>query len=67
MGRYLLRRLLATLPVLDLTSIVICGITRRLPGDPGRVIAGQTQAVPGHLQVTGRWEPSHHSFFADRS
>jgi ABC-type dipeptide/oligopeptide/nickel transport system permease component len=67
MGQYLLNRLLATLPGLVLTSIVICGITRRPSGDPVSIIAGEAQAVPGHLQVTGRWEPSHHSFFADRS
>jgi len=44
MGRYLLKRLLATLPVLFLTSIVIFGLMRLLPGDPVMVIVGQTQA-----------------------
>jgi peptide/nickel transport system permease protein len=44
MGRYLLKRLLATLPVLFLTSLVIFGLMRLLPGDPVMVIVGQTQA-----------------------
>src|SRR5215203_5124074 len=44
MGQYLLKRLLATLPVLFLTSIVIFGLMRLLPGDPVMVIVGQTQA-----------------------
>jgi peptide/nickel transport system permease protein len=44
MGRYLLKRLLATLPVLVLTSILIFGLMRLLPGDPVMVIVGQTQA-----------------------
>jgi peptide/nickel transport system permease protein len=44
MGRYLLKRLLATLPVLFLTSMVIFGLMRLLPGDPVMVIVGQTQA-----------------------
>src|SRR4051812_30253082 len=44
MNRYVLRRLLATIPVLFLTSIVIFGMMRLLPGDPVLIIVGQTQA-----------------------
>jgi peptide/nickel transport system permease protein len=44
MNRYVLRRLLVTLPVLFLTSVVIFGLMRLLPGDPVLVIVGQTQA-----------------------
>ena len=44
MNRYVLRRLLATIPVLFLTSIVIFALMRLLPGDPVLIIVGQTQA-----------------------
>ena len=44
MPRYLLTRLLATLPVAFLTSVIIFGLMRLLPGDPVLVIVGQTQA-----------------------
>jgi peptide/nickel transport system permease protein len=44
MGRYLLRRLLATIPVLLVTSIILFVIMRILPGDPIIMIAGEAQA-----------------------
>lgn len=44
MGGYIARRLLATLPVVFLTSVVIFALMRLLPGDPVQVLVGQTQA-----------------------
>ncbi|MBM3596746.1 MAG: ABC transporter permease [Alphaproteobacteria bacterium] len=44
MATYLLRRLLATLPVLLLTSIIVFLLMRLLPGDPINMYIGQAQA-----------------------
>ena len=44
MATYLLRRLLATLPVLLLTSIIVFLLMRLLPGDPINLFLSQSQA-----------------------
>jgi peptide/nickel transport system permease protein len=44
MTRYALRRLLAIVPVIVGTSIIVFVVMRLLPGDPILVIAGRTQA-----------------------
>ena len=44
MTRYLLRRLLATIPVVVVTSIILFAIMRVLPGDPIIMIAGEAQS-----------------------
>lgn len=44
MARYLIRRLLLTIPVIFVTSVVIFGAMRILPGDPVLLIAGEAQA-----------------------
>jgi len=44
MTGYALRRLLAIIPVIVVTSMIVFGVMRLLPGDPIVVIAGRTQA-----------------------
>jgi ABC-type dipeptide/oligopeptide/nickel transport system permease component len=41
MGQYVLRRLIITIPLLLIVSFLAFSMTRFLPGDPARVIAGQ--------------------------
>ena len=41
MLRYILARLLATIPVVVMTSIIIFSLMRMLPGDPVNVLLGQ--------------------------
>src|SRR5689334_15390503 len=41
MLKYILGRLLATIPVVVLTSVVVFALMRLLPGDPIQVIVGQ--------------------------
>src|SRR5436190_8762428 len=41
MLRYVLARLLATIPVVIMTSMIIFGLMRLLPGDPVTVLIGQ--------------------------
>lgn len=41
---YLLRRLLLTIPIIILTSVIVFALMRILPGDPIVVLVGQTQA-----------------------
>jgi peptide/nickel transport system permease protein len=43
MSRYLLRRLLLTVPVVFVTSVVVFAAMRILPGDPVLLIAGEAQ------------------------
>ena len=43
MARYLLRRLLLTVPVIFVTSVVVFAAMRILPGDPVLLIAGEAQ------------------------
>ena len=40
MGRFLLRRLLATLPVLAIVAVLVFAMLRLTPGDPAAVLAG---------------------------
>jgi peptide/nickel transport system permease protein len=44
MARYIVKRALLTLPILFLTSVIVFGLMRILPGDPVVVIAGDAQA-----------------------
>src|SRR5438105_3903627 len=44
MTTYILRRLLATVPVVVVTSIIIFAVMRVLPGDPILMIAGEAQS-----------------------
>src|SRR5438105_667911 len=44
MGVYLLRRLLATIPVVVVTSMFVFGVMRILPGDPVLMIVGEAQS-----------------------
>ena len=44
MARYIVHRLLAAIPVLLLTSIIVFLLMRMLPGDPVLMIIGQAQA-----------------------
>lgn len=44
MGVYLLRRALATIPVVVMTSIFVFGMMRVLPGDPVLMIVGEAQS-----------------------
>jgi peptide/nickel transport system permease protein len=44
MARYIVKRALLTLPILFLTSVIVFGLMRILPGDPIVVIAGDAQA-----------------------
>ena len=40
MAGYVLRRLIATIPVLFVVSLLVFGLMRLSPGDPARLIAG---------------------------
>ena len=40
MGRFLVRRLLATLPVLAIVAVIVFAMLRLTPGDPAAVLAG---------------------------
>src|SRR6476619_4980858 len=44
MTKYVLRRLLATIPVIIVTSIILFVLMRVLPGDPILMIAGEAQS-----------------------
>lgn len=41
---YAARRLLGTIPVIFLTSVIVFGLMRMLPGDPVQLLVGQSQA-----------------------
>ncbi|MGH0053298.1 MAG: ABC transporter permease, partial [Sphaerochaetaceae bacterium] len=41
MGKYLIKRIIATLPVLLIVSVVIFSIVYIIPGDPAAVILGE--------------------------
>ena len=43
MLRYVLARLLATIPVVIMTSIIVFALMRKLPGDPVTVLIGQAR------------------------
>src|SRR5688572_9274024 len=45
MGRYILGRLIASIPVIFMTAVLIFVIMRLLPGDPVLVIAGQPDSA----------------------
>ena len=49
MYRYIVRRLLLTIPVVIGVSIIVFGIIRLLPGDPARALAGVT-ATPEFIE-----------------
>jgi peptide/nickel transport system permease protein len=44
MGAYLVRRIVATIPILFVTSVFVFAVMRILPGDPVLMIAGEAQA-----------------------
>jgi peptide/nickel transport system permease protein len=44
MTKYILRRMLATIPVIVVTSIILFVVMRILPGDPIMMIAGEAQS-----------------------
>ncbi len=48
MGRFLLRRVLASVPVLGVVAFVVFALLRLLPGDPAMVLAGDG-ATPAQL------------------
>ncbi|KYP79614.1 ABC transporter permease [Ferroacidibacillus organovorans] len=48
MGSFLARRILLTLPVLFLVSVMVFSLIHLIPGDPARVILGQ-DATPGAI------------------
>lgn len=51
MGRFLLRRLLAVLPVLLVVSLVVFFLLRLAPGDPAAVIAGNNATAEDIAQI----------------
>lgn len=65
MLRYLLGRLLATIPVLLVVAVIVFGILRLTPGDPAAVIAGNS-ATPEDVarirQSLGLERPIVHQF-----
>ena len=42
MARYLIRRLLATIPVLILVSVIVFSLIRLVPGDPITILLGES-------------------------
>jgi peptide/nickel transport system permease protein len=44
MGAYFVRRIVATIPILFVTSVFVFAVMRLLPGDPVLMIAGEAQA-----------------------
>lgn len=50
MTAYLLKRLIATIPILVLVTVVVFAIMQVLPGDPARMILGQ-EATPQALEA----------------
>lgn len=53
MGSYLLRRLLATIPVVLIVAIAVFGILRLTPGDPALILAGDA-ATPDQIDALRR-------------
>ena len=61
MGRFLVRRLLATLPVLAIVAVLVFAMLRLTPGDPAAVLAGDAATTEQIARIrTGpdRWAPS---------
>jgi ABC-type dipeptide/oligopeptide/nickel transport system permease component len=50
MTTYLIKRLLGTVPILLLVTVVVFAIMQILPGDPARMILGQ-EATPQALEA----------------
>lgn len=64
---YVLRRLLALVPVLLGTSIVVFGMVRLLPGDPAEVMAGMTatrEMVEQFREMYRLNDPLHVQYFS---
>ena len=53
MGRYIIRRILLTIPTLILASMVIFLLLRLIPGDPASLVAG-SDATPEQVQAVRR-------------
>jgi peptide/nickel transport system permease protein len=53
MGRYIIRRILLTIPTLILASMVIFLLLRLIPGDPASLVAG-ADATPEQVQAVRR-------------
>ncbi len=51
MGAYILRRLLALIPLLLLISFVVFALSLIIPGDPARTIAGGLKADPARIRA----------------
>src|SRR5262245_61828835 len=43
MSAYLIRRIVATIPIVFVTSVLVFAVMRLLPGDPVLMIAGEAQ------------------------
>jgi peptide/nickel transport system permease protein len=48
--RYILRRILVTVPILLIVTVIVFGVMQLLPGDPARMVLGQ-EATPHALEV----------------
>ncbi|MGE3928341.1 MAG: ABC transporter permease, partial [Lautropia sp.] len=67
MSAYLLRRLLATLPVMAMVALIVFAILRFTPGDPAAVLAGDmaTPEQVAHIRAAmGLDRPLHAQFVA---
>lgn len=60
---YILKRLLATLPVLVIVTLTVFGVLHMAPGDPALIMAGPSEATPEILaQIRLEWglnDPFH--------
>lgn len=48
MGRYILRRILATVPVIVIVALLVFGLLFLTPGDPAAMMVGD-QATPSQI------------------
>jgi peptide/nickel transport system permease protein len=48
--RYILRRILVTIPILLIVTVIVFSVMQLLPGDPARMVLGQ-EATPHALEV----------------
>jgi peptide/nickel transport system permease protein len=48
--RYTLRRILVTIPILLIVTVIVFFVMQLLPGDPARMVLGQ-EATPHALEV----------------